>query len=280
MTITSEKELDGIIRYYTAITDTLREYNNEFIRLDNKLVEKHAVSTKSQSFYIKRVQQLRIALKAVMVHKKLNLDLPKTETKCVTVMKGLTKLVIEIPPFILNHYLQKCDSNGRYLFYNVDPNTMDYSEIEPDEKVHADNIYSYGPCKEIWFYKHGTLITDNYSLIIRSMNKDMSYDDLLHYRLILKDEYKKDGKKTVDAYGKYRFSYKNEDLIVKNQTGEPVNNPEIEGVSAGSFSFIDNIDTKKWTVASTTVQNTIHIINHLINKIKELIKDLSAFTPK
>lgn len=180
-----------------------------------------------------------------------------------------------IPAFLSMQYLQQTDDEQNLLFFSKDPNIVPYNE---NPKVIFDNIPGSVDIYPVWYFMYQNKIITNYSYINDMTENNLTYDDLLKYRLLLSDKVKTNDKMGVEASGKYKFKYCAKEYEVKlPDPSHPSTkiDPKEQGVVNGLFSFADTIDNYL-TVSEgkIAIKNSEEVIARLGNAVGNMSTDL------
>lgn len=186
---------------------------------------------------------------------------------------GHEKICFVVPSFLAMKHLQKTDKCNELLFYKHDPTKTVYAENSKlsIDKVSGEYVY---PC---WYYIHEDKVTTNYTYISDHVYGDCDYFTMDKYRLLLHDDLEESCRKSVEAYGKYKFRFNREESDKKIDDYDPKD----QGVENGLYSFAESLDRcHDIECGKETVCNTIFILECLAEFICDYLEEIEEIKEK
>jgi len=174
---------------------------------------------------------------------------------------------INIPCFTLLYFLQKTNECDDLLYYSSNPNNIPYTQAIKKTTTHK-NAYP------VWYYQKKTLITSNYSKI-----SNVKYSDLENRKVIVNSKISECNKKSVKAYGKYKFCYNDNDsgLVLKDPENPTEDiSPILQGVDHGIYSYAVVLCGAKAS-GLITICNTIEVLQQLVKFLQMFVVDINEF---
>lgn len=265
---------------YKQLICCIEKSINKLTELNDDILLTPAVSDMNKKKYQKIIRKLRCCIDDTICNNCLE-DIRCIPTKSYEIILKIKckDMNITIPCFVPLFFLQKADTCGELLYYGVDPNIVPYNIAIQSVIGYKDIIDGVYP---VWYFKEQSLITTNDTQIAEvSGDPDLTYFELFDKRAMVYEEYYNDGKKSVKAYGKYKFCYKkNESFLELFDPSNPSEHisPNLQGIINGIYSFASSIDMYDTSAeASLAIQNTISVLQQLIIYINMFIKELDTF---
>lgn len=177
-------------------------------------------------------------------------------------------------PFLSMYFLQETSCDHEYLFFVTDPSTISYDR---NTKTIIEDICEGSILYPVWYYVFNNKISQNYTFMIDLIGS-ITYTELLDYRVLLKDGISMHNKKSMEAIGKYKFSYMKHDItIILPDPFNPSFNisPKQQGVIDGLYSFAESLDIYV-TVAQgiVAVSNTLVVLNKLSSTLLDFARNI------
>lgn len=234
------------------------------------------ISEETEDRYLYIVKKLRENVEC-QLSKTVDCDtycIPKDE-KVLMFQCGKKKIGLKVPPLYAMHFLQSTNGCDKYLYFEKDPETVDYSQ---NCKVTYNNVDENCTLFPVWFYKYESKVSNNYTFMIDTVSEVTNFDELLDFRVLLKGPIEMECKKSVDAWGKYKLVYKCCDVELElpnpSNPSESVS-PKKQGIINGLYSFAECLDVYTTeTEAYIVICNTIQVLNKLSECLCKIIKSL------
>jgi len=249
-------------------------------KLNDIIILTSIVSNDDKKKYKKIVKKLRCCIEDTICNNCLDgmKCIPVKSYKIVLCMK-CREVKIIIPCFTPLYFLQKTDTCRELLYYGIDPNIVPYNVAIQSVVKYNDIIDGVYP---VWYFKENKLITTNYTQIAETIGDlDLTYFDLFDKRALIYDDFDTDCKKSVKAYGKYKFCYKKDesDLLLFDPSNPTEHiSQKLQGVIDGIYSFASSIDIYETsTEASLAIKNTILVLQQLIIYLNMFLGELELF---
>ena len=264
-------EVSNMINSYSCVKKTI---NNAILQLNEVLTELSVyqptdpISEVINDEYFNIIKDMRHKINGIL-HKKIIPDEEETlifKCKCDT-------YCFHVYPFLAMHFLQETNCSHQLLYFRYDPSTTLYSN---NSKVTIDAIPDGSTLYPVWYYLYNNQISQNYTYMIGLIGS-ITYSELLDYRVLLKDDICMQNRKSVEANGKYKFTYmKDTCVITLPDPNDPLNNisEKQQGVIDGFFSFTDSLDSYT-TIEEGTIatNNTLVVLNKLYDLLCMFIKE-------
>ena len=270
-------DLNCILHCYNCVKKTIGHtieiLNNLETEIENMLSE--TISNEIRDSYFCSIKDLRDQINNQTIKKTVcgQICIPQEEETLIFNCGG-KDICFKLPPFLSMHFLQSTDINDEYLFFKESPESVPY---EQNIKLTINQIPNGSILYPVWYYMLDNKISTNYTYLISILNNEITYSELLDYRLLLKDDIKMKCKKSVEACGKYKFHFM-KDCKICLPNPKNINetlSPKKQGVIDGLYSFAESIDcyTNK-PEALVAIDNTKIVLKKLEDLLCILVNNM------
>lgn len=275
-------DLNNIIHCFECIKKSIEHSISILAELEDKLSALSPtgpLSDDDKDTYYCAVKDLRYKINKILSKKTLHNHYCIPREKQNLVFESCGKdYVVEIYPVLAMHFLQETNCEHEFLYFEKSPDTCPY---EQNTKVTFDFLDENSVLYPVWYYIFDNKMSPNYTLIGDLISSNITYCELLDYRLCLKDDICLQSRKSVEANGKYRFEFMKEDcdLVLPNPQNptEDISQKK-QGIIDGFYTFTDAIDTYNTNQNGLIgTQNTSTVLNKLREKIHAHICDIYKF---
>jgi len=179
------------------------------------------------------------------------------------------KVIFELPKFSTFYCLQKSNKNHQLLYYNLNPNNVNYDKAMKN-MVCKEELINKDPLYPVWYFKKNKIVTTNYSFIIEELGGNLTYNDILDKKLLIDGCFEECDRKSVPDLGKYKFTYKCDD----SELIFPSILPEEQGVIDCVYSFEDSIwEYSDKEIIISTINNTLAVLEQLSDYLELYLSD-------
>lgn len=269
-------EINQIAKSYNIVKSILGHYCLELKELLNDTNKDEDI----QENYHAIVKNMRTQINKFIdsdpkTNNNINCLSPNEQTLMFETSRSNKSVQITLIPFVTMKYLIEINKQKEFLFYKYSPEKVKYAI---NEKVTFNNIPDESLLYPVWFFYVDNKLDQDYSIMLEALGSDKTYTDLLNERTLFKSEMIMNNRKTLDALGKYKFSYKtdeNELYLSDPEKPEQTISAKRQGVENGYYSFEDSVDQYNTREQiNLAIGNTIMVIEKLIYTLGLFIDEI------